>query len=252
MSRKKVLITGMGGLIGGILSKRFESKYELSGLDIVEVPGRNIQIGDISNLEQIQPLFEGKDIVIHLAAFATMEDDWDNHLQFNIKGTYNVFEAARRAGVKRVIYASAGAAILGLENEFPYNAIAEGRYEEAPETWPMITHEAPVRPGGLYGCCKVWGEVLARYYTDTYNMSIICLRFGAVTRENRPIEPRHYSMWVNQSDLGQLIEKCIEAPESLRYDIFFAVSDNKWGYRDIDHARQVVGYSPEDSAENYR
>ncbi len=83
-------------------------------------------------------------------------------------------------------------------------------------------------------------------------MSVICLRIGAVNLEDRPLSPRQFSVWCSQRDVAQMVERCIAAPESLRFDIFYAVSDNKWSYRDVAHARDVVGYLPQDRAEDHR
>src|SRR5688572_930023 len=145
MATKNVLITGMSGLIGGVVHQRLAGQYELSALNRREIPGVNCYQADIAELEAIRPAFEGQDAVIHLAAKAGSDYSWEEILQANVAGTYNVFEAARQAGVKRVIYASSGATIAGWEEEFPYNALAEGRYEELPASWPMLTHETPTR-----------------------------------------------------------------------------------------------------------
>lgn len=249
---QKILVTGMSGLIGGVIRQQMEGKYELSALNRSLVEGITCYQADIADLEAIRPAFEGQDIVIHMAAKAGENYTWDEILQANIAGTYNVFEAARQAGVKRVIYASSGAAISGWEREEPYKALAEGRYKDVPETWPMITHESPTRPSGIYGASKVWGENLAHHFTDTSDLSIICLRIGAVNRENRPYQPRHFSAWCSQGDIAQMVEKCVAAPDSLKYDIFFVVSNNKWSYRDVAHAYEVVGFEPQDAAEAYR
>jgi hypothetical protein len=93
---------------------------------------------------------------------------------------------------------------------------------------------------------------LARHFSDTYDISIICLRIGAVNREDRPTSPRHFSVYCSQRDIAQMIEKCIAAPDSVKFDIFFVVSNNKWSYRDVAHAREVVGYEPQDATEDYR
>lgn len=252
MNPKKVLITGMSGLIGGIVRQHLEGKYELSALNRRDVPGVECYQVDIADFDAIQPAFEGKDVVVHLAAIASTNATWEEVLHHNVIGTYNVFEASRRAGVKRIVYASSGAAVSGWEREFPYGALAEGHYDEVPQTWQKLTHESPTRPGGLYGCSKVWGEALARHFSDAYSMSIICLRIGSVTRENRPTHPRQFSVWCSQRDIAQMIEKCIEAPDSVKFDIFFVVSNNRWSYRDIAHAREVVGFEPQDGAEEYR
>ncbi len=252
MAQKKVLVTGMSGLIGGLVRERIESKYTLSALNRRAVPGVECHQADIADLDAIRPAFEGIDVVVHLAAMAQPGVTWEELLSANIVGCYNVFEASQQAGVKRVVFASSGATVRNWDREFPYNAIVEGRYDEVPETWKKVDHETPTWPGGLYGCSKVFGEALARHFTDTCDISIISLRIGAVTRENRPTEPRMFSVWCSQRDVAQMVEKCIEAPDHVKFDIFDVVSDNKWTYRDISHAREVVGYAPEDAAEDYR
>ena len=120
------------------------------------------------------------------------------------------------------------------------------------DSWPKITHETPVRPRGLYGASKVAGEAIGRHFADSTDLSVICLRIGHVTAEDRPTSARDYSIWCSQSDIAQMVERCIAAPAELAFDIFYAVSDNRWGYRDTEHARQVVGYVPEGRAEDYR
>ena len=96
-------------------------------------------------------------------------------MRSNIVGAYHVFEAARIAGVTRVIFASSGATVSGWEREPPLSALVAGRYDEAGTIRPL-THETPLRPSGLYGASKVWGEALARHYADAHGLSVICLR----------------------------------------------------------------------------
>jgi nucleoside-diphosphate-sugar epimerase len=252
MALKKVLITGMSGLIGGAVRRQMEGRYDLRALNRRDVPGVRCFRADIADLGAIQPAFEGVEAVAHLAAVVSGTAPWEEVLHHNVIGTYNVFEAARRAGVKRIVYASSGATVSGWEREAPYGALGAGRYGEVPKAWGKLTHETPVRPAGLYGCSKVWGEALARHFSDAYGLSVICLRIGAVNREDRPLSPRHFSVWCSQRDIAQMVERCVEAPEGVRFDIFYAVSDNKWSYRDVEHAREVVGYAPQDSAEAHR
>lgn len=250
--RKKVLITGMSGLIGNAVCKRLADKYELTALNRSAIPGVNCVQADVADFAAIQPAFVGQDVVVHLAAFVSFEPDWEAILEANIKGTYNVFEAARRAGVKRIIYASSGATVSGWAKEEPYAALMAGRYAEASAPWPMLTHESQPRPTALYSVSKVFGEALAYQFTATTALSIICLRFGVINAEDRPTTISHFPIWCSQRDAAQMVEKCIRAPESLRYDIFFVTSRNQWGYRDISHAREVVDYEPEDSADRYQ
>jgi dTDP-4-dehydrorhamnose reductase len=177
---------------------------------------------------------------------------WDSLLDPNIVGTYNVYEAARAAGVKRVIFASSGATVAGLHTEEPYKALVEGRYSDVGGSWPMATHESMPRPLGLYGVTKVFGEVLGRYYADNSPLSVICLRIGWVGKEDRPQAPAQWVNWCSQRDIVQMIDLSIQAPANLRYDIFFVTSKNRWGYRDLEHSRAVLGYVPQDVAEDHR
>lgn len=249
---KRILVTGMSGLIGGAVRQRLEDSYELTALNRSPVPGVRTVRADIADFDAILPAFEGQDTVVHLAASARGRDPWERVRDPNLIGTYNVFEAARQARVSRVVFASSGSTISGWELVQPYRAIVNGDYESVQHPWPMITHETPVRPAGVYGATKVWGEALARQFTDSVELSIICLRIGLVNNEDRPTDSRQFSVWCSQRDISQMVERCIEAPPELRFDIFYALSRNKWSYRDISHARDVVGFEPEDEAEAYR
>lgn len=249
---RKVLVTGMSGLIGGVLHRYLSEKYELSALNRREVSGVECHRADISDLGSILPAFEGKDAVVHLAALASASAPWEEILRHNVVGAYNVFEASRRAGVKRVIYASSGAAVSGWEAIPPYRALVQEQPPTPLPSWDKLTHESPPRPSGLYGCSKVWGEVLARHFTDISDMSILCIRIGAVNRLDQPRRAREFSVWCSQRDIAHMVECCLEAPDDLRYDVFFAVSRNRLSYRDTVHARKMVGFEPRDSADNHR
>ena len=249
---KKVLITGLSGLIGGLLRRHLESLggYDLSALNRRSVEGVECFRADIADLEAIKPAFEGKDVVVHLAA-SLDGDNWESQLSANVIGTYNVYEAARLSGVKRVVFASSGSAIRGFEFVPPYDAIAAGRYDEVPKDFPMITHEM-VRPERIYGAAKVWGEALGRHFSHAHGLSVLCVRIGSVTQGNRPRDAREHAVYLSHRDIAQILQKCIDAPDDMLFDIFFATSNNKWGYRDLSHARNVLGFEPQDSADAFK
>jgi NAD+ dependent glucose-6-phosphate dehydrogenase len=251
MPLRTVLVTGMSGLIGSALRRHLMGKYELSALNRRSIPGVMCHQADIADLAAIAPAFDGIDTVVHLAARTGSSDVFDEILRANVVGTYNVFEAARRAGVGRVIYASSGATVSAWERDPPWNALVAGRYDEA-GAWKKMTHETPTRPSGLYGASKIWGEAIARHYADAHGLSAICVRIGRVKSEDRPLSMRDYTVWCSQRDVVRMIELCIAAPPTLRFDVFFAVSDNRWGYRDLEHARAVLGFEPRDRAEDHR
>jgi nucleoside-diphosphate-sugar epimerase len=247
---KKVLITGMSGLIGGLLKDRLQEAggYELAALNRRHVEGVTNFQADIADLGAIKPAFEGQDVVVHLAAYLG-GSDWEGQHAGNVVGTYNVFEAARLAGVKRVVFASSGATIMGYEQVPPYSDIAAGDYDQVPSDIPMLTH-GQVWPNSLYGATKAWGEALGRHFADNLGISVICVRIGRVIREDKPLAVRENSVYLSHQDISQMLQKCIDAPGSVKYDIFYAVSKNRWNYRDLSHPKEVIGYEPQDSAED--
>jgi len=249
---QNILITGMSGLIGGILRRHLEGlgRYRLRALNRRPVEGVESVQADISDLDAIRPAFEDIDVVVHLAAYLGGAD-FEGHLSGNLVGAYNVYEASRLAGVKRVVFASSGAAATGFERIAPYDAIAEGRYDQVPDNFDKITHDT-TWPNGIYGAAKVWGEALGRHFADAYDMSVLCVRIGRVNEENRPTNPGEFARYLSHRDIAQILHRCIDAPDDLDYDVFFATSNNRWGYRDLEHPRRVLGYEPQDSAEDFR
>lgn len=244
---KKVLITGMSGLIGGLLRRHLEDDggYELTALNRSPLDGVRCVQADIADLDAIKPAFVGQDTVVHLAAHLK-DEPFETLQSVNLTGAYNVYEAARSAGVRRVVFASSGSTIKGWEDILPYRAMAEGRYENVPESWPMITHEM-VRPRGAYGASKVWGEAVGRHFSDTYEMSVLCVRIGSVLDHNDPSRIGASMAWLSHRDVVDILVRSIDAPQDLRYDIFLATSRNRYGYRDLEHARDVLGYVPQDT-----
>ena len=249
---KKVLITGMSGLIGGILRRHLEGVggYQLSAFNRRRVEGVECHQGDIADLDALQAAFSGKEVVVHLAAYVD-DDSWEGNLSGNIIGAYNVYEAARRVGVKRVIFASSGMTIRGYTRLEPYKAIFDGRYKDVPQVIPKITHEK-VRPEEIYGAAKIWGEALGRHFSDAYGLSVLCIRIGQVWDDDRPHDTHDYASHLSHRDVATILHKCIDAPDELKYDIFFATSNNKWGYRDLEHSKKALGWVPQDAAEDFR
>ncbi len=250
MAKSRVLVTGLSGLIGRAFRKQVDGRYDLRALNRSAVEGLPCHQADIADLGAIKPAFAGVETVVHLAA-QVGNPAWEAVLRHNITGTYNVFEAAREAGVKRVVFASSGAAVSGIESDKPYSDLVAGRYEGL-TSWPILTHLSPLRPSGLYGASKVWGEALGRHYTDAHGLSVICVRLGRVHAEDRPRSAREFSVWCSQRDIARFLESCVEAPEAVRFEIFFCASRNKWGYRDLEHPRAILGWEPVDAAEDHR
>ena len=250
---KRVLVTGVSGLIGGLLRDHLEAVggYDITALNRTDVPGVRTVRADISDLDAIADAFAGQDAVIHLSAVLTASD-WESMVAVNIRGTYNVLEASRLAGVPRVVNASSGAVIKGVVHApGTYKALEEARYDDVPESWPMVDHER-FHPYGLYGVSKMAAEGLARHFSDVHGLSVINLRIGTVRPSGVPEHPSDYSIYLSHRDVVQSLMLALNAPADMRFDTFLVTSDNRWSYRDLSHFAKELGFSPEDSAEDFR
>ncbi len=245
---KNILVTGMSGLIGGLSGRELARRgYAVSALNRQDVPGYPTTRASITDLDAIRPAFEGIDCVVHMAAYLGPSDA--AQLSVNIEGTYNAFEAAKDAGVKRFVFGSSGATQMGYEAEEPVLAMVEARYADIPDPPPRVYHSSPGRPDRMYGVAKLAGEAMGRYYSETHGMSVICIRLGRVTAENKPDSPRNAAVHLSHRDAAQIVWRCVEAPQEVRYDIVYGVSDNRTRFRDLEHTTNLVGYVPLDGVE---
>ena len=168
--KRRVLITGAAGLIGGVLQRRLADDYELSGLDADR--GRRFRPGgrDMTKLGSVVDAFAHQEIVVDLAADSSLEAGWQAVHGNNLVATYNAFEASRRSGVRRVIFASSNHVTGLYERDHPYSAIVSGEYEGLdPRKIPMLKAAATaIRPDSLYGVGKAFGEALGRLYAEDH------------------------------------------------------------------------------------
>lgn len=255
MTRRKVLITGASGLIGGLAIRHLGDKYSFSGLSRRPMTGIPYLAADITDAKAIVPAFSGIHTVLHLAA-ANGPDEWQAWaptMAVTVQGTLNVYEAAREAGVQRVVLFSSGCCQLAYEWDprLPYGKLANGPDDEIPETWPMVDLDWPVRPDSPYAVGKLFGENLARYYADKHGLSTIVIRLGAVLKDDRPLVRRHYPGYLAQADCVQLIDKCLSAPESLKYEVLNAISENKYRWRSTQRTKDVLGWRPTGRADEF-
>lgn len=227
---KRVLITGAAGTIGRALREHLRGRYALRLADLAPIadagPGEETAVADIRDLAQTEASLAGIDCVVHLAAIAE-EAPWERILSVNIDGTYTVFEAARRQGVKRVVFASS------------FHAV--GFHRRARE----IDTEVPVRPDTRYGVSKVAGEAIGRLYADKYGLEVACLRIGSF--RPKPLNTRQLSTTVTPRDISELVRCCIDAPP-FHYLTAYGVSGNtrnRW--RSTSWA--FLGFKPQDDAE---
>lgn len=258
---KKVLITGVNGLVGNVIYRRLlesPEAYDVYGLsrrrvasdrigDIRDVPADKFHQADLADFDAMRRAVQGMDVIVHMAADPSGEHGWESLLNSNLIGAYNVFEAARQAGVGRVIFASSVQVSFGYRDTEPYRSLFEARYGDVdPGDIPPVTHEMPNRPLNLYAASKVWGEALAHVYAHRHGMSCIALRIGWVLDDDHVPSAWGEAVFCSKRDIAQIAKDCIDAPESVRFDIFYGMSDNRYRWVDIAHAREVLGYTPKD------
>ena len=173
-----VLVTGSAGIVGGVLADRLADRYVLRGFDrrASPLPG---PIGDLADPAALGAACRGVEAIVHLAGDPRVDAPWATILQENIVGTAALFEAARREGVDRVVFASSNHVVgqLEVEGAPAIHGGAAGR---------IIGADEPFRADSLYGVSKAFGETLGRYYSDRHGMRVVCLRIGSVVRDDDP------------------------------------------------------------------
>ena len=256
---RRILVTGANGLIGGLLTDAWRESDRYRAVGLARQPGPDVEIViDLTDLDAAVNAMEGIDAVVHLAATSAVGSTWEQVLPSNLIATYNVFEAARRAGVGQVVFASSNHAIGTYETE---NAPALYELDDD-RIWD---HTAENRPDSLYGVSKVYGEAMARYYVDHHGLRAFCLRIGGVRAPDDPSHPallwkpefdndpgklatrkRTRAVWLSERDCVQLIERCLESDRD--WVLCYGISDNPRRFWDIEHAKDVLGYAPQDAA----
>ena len=231
----RVLITGAAGNIGRTLRRHLRGRYGLLRLtDIAPQEaagaGEEVASADIRDLAALEASMRGIDCVIHLAGIPE-EDSWERILPLNIAGCYNVFEAARRQGVRSVVFASSNHAVGFHRRETFIDTLVQPR------------------PDGRYGVSKVFGEAVAGLYADKYGLSVACLRIGSFRPSDRPSESRHLLTWISHRDMAQLAMRCIEHP-GYHFVVVYGVSNNLRNRWDNTPAK-FLGYRPQDDAEAF-
>jgi uronate dehydrogenase len=231
---EKLLLTGAAGGLGRALRERLKANCKVLRLsDRADVgaagAGEEVVLADLADAAAVDAMVQGVQAIVHLGG-VSVEGPFGPILQANILGVYNLYEAARKHGVKRVVFASS-------------NHVT-GYYRQS-ET---IDADAPPRPDGLYGVSKAFGEDLSRFYFDRYGIETACVRIGSSFPE--PKDRRMLATWLSFDDLHRLITACLTTPV-LGHSIVFGMSDNAVTWWDNSRARHI-GFAPKDSSDIFR
>src|SRR6266446_2864646 len=230
---KRVLITGAGGGIGRSLRDTLRGVYPLLRLsDRITLPaareGEEVDRAELSDMAAVERMVAGVDGIVHLGGISG-ENEWPVILEGNVIGLYNVFEAARRAGVQRIVFATSNHAV--------------GFYPRAEK----IDHRVVPRPDSRYGVSKAFSEALASLYADKHGIGFLCTRIGNFG--TKPIDSRRLSILISPRDYTQLVRIGLEHPD-IHFEIVYGVSNNQRSWYDNANAYRL-GYTPQDDSEPY-
>ncbi len=261
----KVHVTGVYGLIGNLVydhlnrqpgrydvygsSRRSASSVRADADSLVHLPETHFVQADLADADAMRQAIRGMDAVLHIGAVPDPAASFEDILHSNIVGTYNVLEACREAGVKRLVYASSVMASMGyFYFQEPYRAIREQRFDVVPDDIPLITPTDLPRPTEPYSASKVWGEGICRTYHDAHGMATVCLRIGAVNKEDRSLYDWTDSLWCSQRDVINIIELSLQATANPCFHICYGISDNRHRWVDLEPSRTALGFQPQDGA----
>ncbi len=231
---KRLLITGAAGALGAMCRERLAHLSDVLRLSDVgglgeASPNEEISYCDLSDADAVEALVQGCDGIVHMGG-QSIEAPWSRIRQSNIDGVVNLYEAARKAGNPRIIFASSNHAI--------------GYYSQSEH----LDAKSPVRPDGLYGVSKVFGEAMASMYHDKFGIETASIRIGSCRPE--PVDHRMLATWMSPDDFVSLVE-CIFRVPILGCPIIYGASDNDvswWDNSDIAY----LGWRPKDNAEVFR
>ncbi len=227
-------MTGASGGIGTRLRELLPPLYPDMVLSDLTEPAKlssreMFKQADLADLKAVESICEGVDAILHFGGFS-VEGPWEAILQANIIGTYNLFEAARKQGVKRVVFASSNHAV----GFYPRHS--------------RIGTDVTARPDSRYGVSKVFGEAIGALYADKHGLSVTCLRIGNFG--DAPLDQRRLSIWLKPEDLVQLCQIGLEHP-GIQFEVFYGASYNERAWWDNSRA-YAFGYRPTGRAEDFR
>jgi uronate dehydrogenase len=231
---ERLLLTGAAGGLGRVLRPRLKRLCRILRVsDIASMEaaaaGEEVVVAPLQDAAAVQALAGGVEAIVHLGGIS-VEGPFAPILEANIVGVWNLYEAARRHAVRRIVFASSNH-VTGFY-----------RQDE------VIGPADPVRPDGHYGISKAFGENLSRFYFDRYGIETVCLRIGSSFAE--PKDRRMLATWLSYDDLERLVVAALTAPV-VGHSIVYGMSDNTTTWWDNTSAAHL-GYRPQDSSEPFR
>jgi uronate dehydrogenase len=227
---KTILITGGNGNMGRCIAQGLRAaNYNV--ISTSRTPNESLGVVrlDVRDAEACVSMMKGVNVVIHMGYYMRSDKFREEQVPVNIIGTWNIYEAAAKNGVQRVIFGSSNHAV--------------GFYRRTDKLRDDIMH----RPDSPYGLTKCFAELCGRYYSDRCGISVINVRIGTFSRTGLPYSRRRCRTWLSYRDAQQLFQKCVEADESVRFLTIYGTSANSENYFDISGLKDLIGYEPQDN-----
>ncbi|KVT34812.1 NAD-dependent epimerase/dehydratase family protein [Burkholderia ubonensis] len=230
---RRLLLTGAAGNLGCQLRGALADWADVVRVSDVAPLGdaaahEEVRVADLADRQAVAALVDGVDAIVHLGGIS-VDAPFDDLLEANIRGTYNLYEAARKHGVKRIVFASSNHAI-------GFHPVTE-----------VLDADAPQRPDSLYGVTKCFGEALSRYYFDRFGIETVCLRIGSSFEA--PKNPRMLVTYLSYRDFIELV-RCSLLTNRVGHVVVYGVSDNPVKWWDNTKAG-FLGFRPRDSSEQF-
>jgi NAD+ dependent glucose-6-phosphate dehydrogenase len=245
----RVIITGAAGRIGRQMVEELSDSHDLCLMDRTPVPGRASIVADLAqnhvrSYRRLWPglrpsrwteVFQGTNVVLHLAANPSPQAPWQQVLRDNIQATQNVIEAAVKHRVRRVVFASSNWAVKAWERELAPDCYAPGG--------PKLSSDTPPRPLTFYGISKALGEITGRTFVDEGQLvSFVAVRIGSY----HPVPPTSEEwrrLWIGAQDLRSLLRRCVEA-EFTGSHVVYGVSAQPTIPYDLSHTGRLLSWEP--------
>lgn len=229
----RILITGGAGRLGTKLRRLLAPDMEMIRTfdrvpALAMAANEETVIGELGDMAALEAAMQGMDAIVHLAGIP-IEQPWEAILQSNIIGTFNVYEAAFRTGVRRIVFGSSNHAV--------------GFYRRGEQ----LDHQVPLRPDSRYGLSKCWGENVGSLYADKYGVTSLHIRIGNAM--GPPVSLRTMAIWMSDRDLAQLVKIGLTHPD-IHNTVVYGVSDNANGWYD-NSAAFALGFKPQDRSEDH-
>ena len=247
----KIAVTGSAGTIGRPLCADLARDHDVVRIDLHDA---DVTL-DVQNVDALTRAIAGCETVVHLAGVVSLDATWQDTIGPNVTGTYAAFEAARRVGAKRVIFASSNHAV-GMHEVDNLPAIYE------PGFGLVVRTDTPYRPDSLYGVWKAFGETLGRFYSENHCLQVTCIRIGSITTADDPRDSsvaqssgwlplteaqkyaRYAATWLSQRDFARLVRAIMA--RDVPYAVVYGVGDNATRFWDLEPGRAIFDFWPED------